>query len=101
MHPACGMQPPANGITMTELPPRAGTAPSDHIPQAADQVLAASIAFLRRPESYPEPTKQVHTIETHMSLVFLTDGYAYKLKKPVRYPPLDFTTLDRREFYCR
>ncbi|MBK4737584.1 hypothetical protein JJB74_23440 [Noviherbaspirillum sp. DKR-6] len=69
--------------------------------QATDQALAARIAFLQRPESYPEPTTQVHIIETHMSLVFLTDGYAYKLKKPVRYPPLDFTTLDRREFYCR
>ena len=36
-----------------------------------------------------------------MSEVFLADGRAYKLKKPVRFPYLDFSTLDRREMACR
>ncbi|MFU0504667.1 hypothetical protein [Pseudaminobacter sp. NGMCC 1.201702] len=35
-----------------------------------------------------------------MSWVFLADDRVYKLKKPVKYPFLDFSTLDRRRFYC-
>ena len=35
-----------------------------------------------------------------MSWVFLTDDRVYKLKKPVRYPFLDFGTLARRRFFC-
>ena len=58
--------------------------------------LAANIAFLSRPENYPDATASVHVRETHMSWVFLTERYAYKLKKPVRYPFLDFSTLERR-----
>ena len=58
--------------------------------------LADKVAFLRRPESYPEPTGEVAAVETHLAWVFLTDRHAYKLKKPVRYPFLDFTTLAAR-----
>lgn len=58
--------------------------------------LAATIAFLSRPENYPDTTTSVDVRETHMSWVFLTERYAYKLKKPVRYPFLDFSTLERR-----
>jgi aminoglycoside phosphotransferase family enzyme len=54
------------------------------------------VAFLRRPDAYPEQPKRVETVETHMSWVFLADGYAYKLKKPVCYDFLDFSTLDAR-----
>jgi aminoglycoside phosphotransferase family enzyme len=39
--------------------------------------------------------------ETHMSYVFLTGDRVYKLKKPVRFPYLDFSTLERREAACR
>jgi aminoglycoside phosphotransferase family enzyme len=39
--------------------------------------------------------------ETHMSWIFLTPQLAYKLKKPVRYPYLDFSTLAAREHFCR
>ena len=35
-----------------------------------------------------------------MSWVFLTDHYAYKLKKPVRFPFLDFSTMERRKHFC-
>jgi hypothetical protein len=41
------------------------------------------IAFLSRPETYPEPTRRVETKETRMSWVFLTYTQAWKLKKPV------------------
>ena len=39
--------------------------------------------------------------QTHMSWVFLTGDHAYKLKKPVRFPFLDYSTLARREAACR
>lgn len=60
----------------------------------------AKLAFLRRRASYPEPTRRVEAVETHMSWVFLTDHYAYKLKKPVRLPPFDARSLAARRRYC-
>jgi aminoglycoside phosphotransferase family enzyme/predicted kinase len=43
----------------------------------------------------------VSCIETHISWVFLTGPYAYKLKKPLRLPFLDYSTADRRAALCR
>lgn len=60
--------------------------------------LDAKLGFLQDPRVYPEPTSRVETVETHMSWVFLTDTRAYKLKKPVRYDYLDFSTPAAR---CR
>lgn len=57
---------------------------------------AVKLAFLGNPQAYPEPTAQVQVVETHMSWVFLTDTHAYKMKKPVRYAFLDFSTLEAR-----
>lgn len=54
------------------------------------------VAFLSRPEAYPAPTRRVETKETHMAWVFLTERRAWKLKKPVRYEFLDFSTLEAR-----
>jgi len=59
------------------------------------------IAFLSRPETYPEPTSRVETKETHMSWGFLTDTQAWKLKKPVWYDFLDFSTLEARRRNCQ
>ena len=58
--------------------------------------LAEKIAFLERPESYPESPGAVEPIETHLAWVFLTDRHAYKLKKPSRYSFLDFRSLAAR-----
>lgn len=58
------------------------------------------IAFLRQPDVYPDKPKRVEVIETHMSWVFLTESLAYKLKKPVRYDFLDFSTLEARQKDC-
>jgi aminoglycoside phosphotransferase family enzyme len=66
----------------------------------AEPTLAQKVAHLSRPESYGEGTSAVEMIETHMSYVFLTDSYVYKLKKPVRHPFLDFSTLQARRFNC-
>jgi aminoglycoside phosphotransferase family enzyme len=62
--------------------------------------LAAKVAFLTRPETYPQRPSHVDIAETHMSYVFLAGAFAYKLKKPVRQEQLDFTTLERRRYYC-
>jgi aminoglycoside phosphotransferase family enzyme len=73
-------------------------------PATADRSCAAlddKVAFLKRPESYPDRPARVDTVETHMSWVFLTDRFAYKLKKPVRYEFLDFSTLGARHWDCR
>ncbi len=71
-------------------PARADSAP---LPPAT---LRDKTDHLRRPASYPELPSRVEVIETHMSVVFLTDAYVYKLKKPVRYDFLDFSTLEAR-----
>ena len=63
---------------------------------AAAIQLADKVAFLKRPESYPERPAAVEPVETHLAWVFLTDRHAFKLKKPVRYPFLDFSTLSAR-----
>ncbi|UPU34432.1 AAA family ATPase [Geomonas paludis] len=62
-----------------------------------DQKLIKSL--LEAP-AYPEPTAEVRLVETHVSFIFITDHFVYKVKKAVDYGFLDFTTLDRRRFYC-
>jgi uncharacterized protein len=63
--------------------------------------LADKVEFLQRGEAYRPPVSEVTRHETHMSQVFLAGDRAYKLKKPVRFPYLDFSTLARREAACR
>lgn len=63
--------------------------------------LADKVAFLSRAETYAHPVDTVTCRETHMSWVFLAGDRVYKLKKPVRFPYLDFSTLARREAACR
>jgi aminoglycoside phosphotransferase family enzyme/predicted kinase len=55
---------------------------------------------LSDPAFYPEPTRKVEVIQTHISYIFLTDSYAYKVKKPVDFGFLDYTTLTRRHELC-
>lgn len=62
--------------------------------------LDAKVDALRSPSAYAEHPASVEAIETHMSWVFLTPDHAYKLKKPVRADGLDFSTLERRQFFC-
>ncbi len=56
---------------------------------------------LHNPNVYPHPVDAISTIETHISVVFLTGDYAYKLKKPVDFGFLDFTSLSQRKKYCQ
>lgn len=60
----------------------------------------STIQALLQPRAYPEPTTEVHLLQTHVSFLFFTDLHVYKIKKPVDFGFLNFTTLDRRRFYC-
>ena len=56
---------------------------------------------LMNPAIYPDRPERVEFTETHISLVFLTGRYAYKVKKPVDFGFLDFTTLKKRRYFCQ
>jgi aminoglycoside phosphotransferase family enzyme/predicted kinase len=58
------------------------------------------IAALRRPDAYPHAVGPVRVAETHISWVLLTGDFAYKIKKPVDFGFLDFSTLAQRRFCC-
>lgn len=59
------------------------------------------IQQMLQPEFYPHPvTEPIELIQTHVSYVLLTGDYAYKLKKPVNFGFLDFSTLDKRQHFC-
>ena len=62
--------------------------------------LPEKVALLRQAQTYPDPPGRIETVETHMSWVFLTPHHAFKLKKPVRYDYLDFSTLAARKKNC-
>ena len=69
-------------------------------PEPPTPTLEAKVAFLKRPEAYPERPAEVQAVETHMSWVFLAGDHAYKLKKPVRHAYLDFSTIEARRVDC-
>ncbi|WP_200808366.1 hypothetical protein [Tistlia consotensis] len=85
------------GKALTEINPRPGRGLPAPRPDPAVP-LAEKVAFLRGMVA-GEPDGEVR--ETHMSWVFLGAGRVLKLKKPVRYPYLDFSTLAAREESCR
>src|SRR5579864_1895520 len=62
--------------------------------------IAQLIEALKDPRAYPHPVDQVEVCQTHISVVFLAGPFAYKVKKPVHFDFVDFSTLDRRRFYC-
>lgn len=58
------------------------------------------IAHLTDPGAYDHPVSRVDVIETHISGVLLAGDYAYKVKKPVDFGFVDFSTLEKRRYYC-
>ena len=58
------------------------------------------IQDLLDPRAYPHPAGKVELIQTHISYVLLAGDYAYKIKKPVNFGFLNFSTLSRRRYYC-
>lgn len=53
------------------------------------------------PGFYPHETDHVQVKETHISKVFLTGDFVYKIKKPLDLGFLDFSTLEKRHFFCK
>jgi aminoglycoside phosphotransferase family enzyme len=51
-------------------------------------------------EAYPHPVSHIQLIETHISWVFLTGTYAYKVKRPVAFAFVDYTDLALRKHFC-
>ena len=56
---------------------------------------------LLNPEVYLHKPKKIELVQTQMSFIFLTGEYVYKIKKPVNLGYLDYTTLEKRHFFCR
>lgn len=57
------------------------------------------VEIFLNPEIYPEKPATVELIQTHISYVFLTEHHAYKVKKPVNFGFLDFSTLRKRHYF--
>jgi aminoglycoside phosphotransferase family enzyme len=55
---------------------------------------------LSDPRNYPEPTGTIELVQTHISFIFIGDDCVYKVKKPVDFGFLDFTTPEKRKHYC-
>ena len=64
------------------------------------QRMRETAAFLRQANSYDEQPSRIDVVESHMAFVFLTDQFAYKLKKPVKNTFLDFSTVELRKQVC-
>jgi uncharacterized protein len=59
------------------------------------------IQEMLQPGFYPHPVKApIQLMQTHVSYVFLTGDYAYKVKKPVNFGFLNFSTLEARQHFC-
>ncbi len=58
------------------------------------------ISALQNPEIYSEHPAKVELVQTHISVIFLVGDLVYKIKKPVDFGFLDFTTLEKRKYFC-
>lgn len=58
------------------------------------------VRHLLDPLAYPHQADGVRLVQTHISYVFLAGDYVYKFKKPVDFGFLDFTTLEKRKYFC-
>jgi uncharacterized protein len=62
-----------------------------------DRVIRAMSA----PGFYPHAPKSVQVVQTHISVIFIADDLVYKVKKPLNLGFLDFSTLEKRRFFCK
>jgi len=66
-----------------------------------DASLPPLIQALLQPQRYPDAVETVELVQTHISWVLLAGEFAYKIKKPLKLPFLDFSTLERRRQCCQ
>ena len=68
----------------------------------AETFLPQLIQQMCQPRFYPHPVKEpIRLLQTHVSYVLLTGDYAYKVKKPVNFGFLDYSTLEKRHHFCQ
>ena len=72
------------------------SSPIVSMPDTRDELILA----LQNPVLYDHPVKNISIIETHISWVILTGYFAYKILKPVNLGFVDFSTLEKRCYYC-
>lgn len=58
------------------------------------------IEAMERPDFYPHWTGKIEVLQTHISYIFIAGDFVYKVKKPLDLGFLDFTSLDKRKYYC-
>jgi len=63
-------------------------------------ILPSTVRALLESQAYPHKPQKIELVQTPMSFIFLTGGYVYKIKKPVNLGYLDYTTLEKRHFFC-
>jgi aminoglycoside phosphotransferase family enzyme len=63
-------------------------------------VLPSTVGALLKPQTYPHKPQKIELVQTQMSFIFLAGEYVYKIKKPVNLGYLDYTTLEKRQFFC-
>ena len=63
--------------------------------------LPSLVQALLDPKIYPHAPQKVELMQTQMSFIFLTGDYVYKVKKPVDLAYLDYTTIEKRRFFCQ
>ena len=56
---------------------------------------------LIKSSAYPKQPENIEMLQTHISFIFITDDYVYKVKKPVNFGFLDFTSLEKRLHFCQ
>lgn len=58
------------------------------------------LKFLEKPDAYPHDPEYVEHVQTHISHVFIAPPFVYKVKKPVDFGFLDYSTLKKRKYFC-
>ncbi|MEM8714349.1 MAG: AAA family ATPase [Cyanobacteria bacterium P01_G01_bin.4] len=68
----------------------------------SESALPALVQQMLEPAFYPHVVQEpIQLLQTHISYVLLTGEFAYKVKKPMDFGFLDFTTLDKRQFFIQ
>jgi aminoglycoside phosphotransferase family enzyme/predicted kinase len=68
--------------------------------EKAEPTIRDRVREMLEPAVFGKGVRRVRMLQTHTSWVFLTGAHAYKVKKPVNFGFLDYTTLSARKFFC-
>lgn len=67
----------------------------------SDSTFPPLIQTMLQPEFYPHPVQTpIQLLQTHISYILLTGDYVYKVKKPLNFGFLDYSTLEKRKHFC-